>query len=230
MTREIYDGYRREVLSASLWLSEHGYFGSQRGTGGNVSVRVDGEQAMAITPSSARYQDLSAGDICIVGFDLALIEAGGALKPSMESGMHSAIYRSRPDVNAVVHTHQTYASVLAVLAEPIPALFDEVSFALGQAVEVIPYALSGSHELAANVEGKVGSNANAYLIQNHGALALGRTLEKALYHAELLEKLSHVYCLALSTGRAVHTLPEPTVEMARALRDNEVGEAARKKG
>jgi len=82
--------------------------------------------------------------------------------------MHVAIYRTRLDVNAVVHTHQPYGSVLAALNTPIPPLFDEVTLALGDIIEVAPYALSGSPELAANVATLLPNNANAYLIQNHG--------------------------------------------------------------
>ena len=96
----------------------------------------------------SRYQELSVDDICVVGFDNSAIEVKSGLKPSVESGLHGIIYRNRPDVNAVVHTHQIYGSVFAVINTPIPALFDEVSFALGQMIEIIPYALSGSPELA----------------------------------------------------------------------------------
>jgi len=219
-----YDKERKSVREASLWLSEQGYFGSHRGTGGNVSVRVD-EAAMAITPSSVRYQELSDDDICVVGLDLSVIEGKSEVTPSVEAGMHSIIYRKRPDVNAVVHTHQIYGSVFAVINTPIPALFDEVSFALGQLVEVIPYALSGTAELAQNVEGKLSNNANAYIIQNHGILALGKTLDKAILHTELLEKVARIYCLALSTGKSVTTLPESTTEMVAALRNHEVEKA-----
>lgn len=229
MGMERYDGCRQGVLSASLWLSGHGYFGTPRGTGGNVSVRVGGEDAMAITPSGARYQDLTASDICIVGLDLGLIEAGGMRKPSIESGMHGIIYRNRPDVNAVVHTHQLYGSVLAVLGMPIPALFDEAAFSLGRSVELVHYALPGSPELVENVGKKLQNNANAYLMENHGVLVLGEDLEQALFHAELLEKTARVYCLALSTGREVRTLPGPVAEMVQAHRDREVREAGKRR-
>jgi ribulose-5-phosphate 4-epimerase/fuculose-1-phosphate aldolase len=221
-----YRSYKKDVLEASLWLLEHGYFGSLRGTGGNVSVRIDGEPAMAITPSSAKYQDLSAEDICITGFDLSTIE--GRMKPSVESGMHSIIYRKRPDVHAIVHTHQIYGSVFAVINEPVPALFDEVAFSLGHVVEVVPYALSGSPDLVNNVAAKLANNANAYILQNHGILALGKNLDKALLHAELLEKIARVYCLALSTGKTVHSLPESITNMIREVRNFEVGEAQKK--
>ena len=200
-----YKAYKNEVLDASLWLSEHGYFGSLRGSGGNVSVRID-NTAMAITPSAVKYQDLSVGDICIIGFDNKEIEIKRGLKPSIEAGMHSVIYKKRPNINAIVHTHQTYGSVFAILNIPIPPLFDEVSWALGKTIEVVPYALSGSKKLAANVGAKLSNKANAYIIQNHGILALGENIDKALLNAELLEKTAHIYYLALSTGKPVNTI------------------------
>jgi len=223
-----YESQKKSVLEASIWLSEEGYFGSHRGTGGNVSVRAD-ETALAITPSSVKYSEIKASDICVVGFDLAVIEGNDQLKPSVETAMHSIIYQNRPDVNAIVHTHQIYGSIFAVLNISIPALFDEVCFSLGAEIEVIPYALSGSPELAGNVAGKLSNNANAYIIQNHGILALGKTLDKAILHAELLEKVANIYCLALSTGKPVNALPKDIVDLARTIRDSEVKGAQKNK-
>ena len=222
-----YENDKKNVLQASLWLSDQGYFGSHRGSGGNVSVRLN-DHAMAITPSSVKYQDLSIDDICVAGFDNSAIEVKNGLKPSVESGLHGIIYQKRRDVNAVVHTHQIFGSVFAVINTPIPALFDEVSFALGQAIEIIPYALSGSPELAANVGEKLSNNANAYIIQNHGILALGKNLDKAILHAELLEKVAHIYYLALSTGKPVTTLPASITDFVAAVRESEVKEALKK--
>ncbi|MHB8137692.1 MAG: class II aldolase/adducin family protein [Smithellaceae bacterium] len=224
-----YENDKKNVLEASFWLSDQGYFGSLRGSGGNVSVRLN-DHAMAITPSSIKYQDLSTGDICVVGFDNSAIEVKNGLKPSVEAGLHGIIYQKRPDVNAVVHTHQIFGSVFAVINTPIPALFDEVSFSLGQMIEIIPYALSGSPELVANVGGKLSNNANAYLIQNHGILALGKNLDKAILHAELLEKVAHIYCLALSTGKPVTMLPASITDFVAAVRKSEVEEAMKKSG
>lgn len=223
-----YESYKKDVLQASQWLFEHGYFGSQRGSGGNVSIRVD-ETMLAVTPSSVKYTEMTVEDIYILDFGLAVIEGNNKLKPSVESAMHSVIYRNRPDVHAVVHTHQIYGSVFGLINTPIPALFDEVAFALGQAVDIVPYALSGSPDLVNNVAGKLSNNANAYIIQNHGILALGKDLDKAILHAELLEKVAHVYYLALSTGKQVTTLPGSIVEIVKMMRDSEVQQATGKK-
>jgi ribulose-5-phosphate 4-epimerase/fuculose-1-phosphate aldolase len=169
------------------------------------------------------YQSLSPDDIFIVDLDLNVIEGKKELKPSVESVLHSTIYRNRLDCNAVVHSHQLFGSALALIDTPIPALFDEVSLALGPLIDIVPYGLSGSPELAANTVAKLSNKANAYLIQNHGILALGKNIHQALLHAELLEKVAHAYCLALSTGKPISTLPQSTVDLFTALRNSLFG-------
>src|SRR5437764_5512579 len=122
-----YDSYQREVLAISRRLSEGGYFGSRSGTAGNVSMLIEGEDAVAVTPTRMRYDRMKPEDVCIVDFDLHPIEGGH--KPSIETPMHIAAYRLRPDVNAVIHTHQTHASAISILNLPIPPLFDEFTLA-----------------------------------------------------------------------------------------------------
>ena len=92
---------------------------------------------------------MTADDICVVDFDLKPLE--GQFVPSKEAAMHIAIYRHRSDVNAIVHTHQTYASILGVIDESIPPLFDEETKEFGPVVETIAYAISGSENLVQNV-------------------------------------------------------------------------------
>lgn len=200
-----YISYQQSVLAAGKWLSENGFFGTRRGTGGNVSLRVGDRDLLAITPTSKRYDELSEGDICLVDFNEILL--AGPFTPSIEIAMHIAAYRNRPDVKAIVHTHQSYASVFAVLNRPVPALFEEVLLKLGPRIEIIPFAPSGSRELAENVAKKLQNGALAYIIQNHGALALGQTMEEALLNAELMEKVCRVYYQALATGLDITDLP-----------------------
>lgn len=211
-----YDQVKKEVLACTQWLSEHGYFGALRGTGGNVSMRIAGEQAVAVTLSTLPYRDLSFTDICIVDFELQPIE--GDLPPSVETGMHIAVYRNRLDVNAVVHTHQVKASVLSLIDTPLPALYDEVALHIGNEVAIVPYALSGTPELIANVTAKLANNCHGYILQNHGALNLGETLEKAWLNVELLEKTAETYLTALSCGREIIPLPTDIVDLLVVLR------------
>jgi len=207
---------RKEVIECCQWLCRHGYFGTLLSAGGNVSVRIPNEPVLVITPSGKPYMDLVPEEICVLDFDLNPI--AGELAPSIETAMHVGIYRTREDVGAVVHTHQAHASIFALINQPIPALFDEVALAIGETVDVVPYALSGTPELVENVTRTVANGCNCFVMQNHGALNLGKNLEKAWRNAELLEKTAQVYYQALATGKPVTTLPEETVELVRQLR------------
>jgi L-ribulose-5-phosphate 4-epimerase len=205
-----YRDYKREVLEVSRRLSEDGYFGTKSGTAGNVSMLVEGEEVIAVTPTRMRYDVMGPDDICIVDFNLRSVE--GSHQPSIESPMHVAAYQVRRDINAVIHTHQVYASSLSILNLAIPPLFDEVTLAIGDIVDVIPYALSGTRELHEAVARKLANRCHCYLIQNHGALCVGEDLENTFTYVELLEKIAAVYLHALASGKPISTLPKPVVE------------------
>ncbi len=206
---------RKNIIECCRWLCRHGYFGSLLSAGGNVSVRIPDEAVIVITPSGKPYMELLPQDICVLDFDMNRIDGDRA--PSIETAMHVGIYQQRADVGAVVHTHQAYASVFALINQPIPALFDEVILAIGESADVIPYAFSGTRQLVANVRQTVINGFSCYIMQNHGALNLGPTLEAAWKNAELLEKTAQAYYHALCTGRPITTLPEETRHRVRAL-------------
>lgn len=217
-----YGLYKQQVLECCKWFSEHGYFGALTGTGGNVSIRIEEEpDVLAITPTNALYNELSEDNICIANFEQSLIE--GWMSPSVETGMHIGVYTNRADVNAIVHTHQTFASIFSLINQPIPALFDEVAFHIGHTVEIIPYGLSGSQELIENVKSKLDNNCNCYIMQNHGALSLGQNLKEAHLNAELLEKICTIYYHALTTGKEITTLPENIIEAVIEIRKANMG-------
>lgn len=198
-----YDDCKKKVYDCIMELVREGYV---QGTGGNVSMQVEGEKLIVVTPSQREYNSITYEDMCVVDFELKPVEDNG-IKPSVETALHLTVYKNRPDVSAVVHTHQQYASIFALINQPIPALFDEVASTIGPLVEVVPYSLSGSPQLAENVKSKLGNFSNCYILQNHGALALGHDLLKAKRNAELLEKCARVYYYALSTGKEVTLLP-----------------------
>jgi L-ribulose-5-phosphate 4-epimerase len=212
-----FESYQQQVVEACRELVAKGYL---MATGGNVSVRLPEANAMAITPSNYDYLLMTPEDVCIL--DLALKPVESQHKPSVESGMHAGIYQARPDVHAIVHTHQVYTSALAILNAPIPALFDEQVRFLGRSVEIIPYAPSGTGFLKNAIVKHVRSNANAYILQNHGALCFGTDLERAMHNVEILEKCSLAYLLALCAERPVSKIPLPVREIAFAkLRQDE---------
>jgi L-ribulose-5-phosphate 4-epimerase len=223
-----YDEYKEYVLRISKTLSERGYFGTHSGSAGNVSTLVDGADLVVVTPSSLPYEAMQVDDLCVVDFDLGRVEGGR--EPSIEAPLHLACYKNRQDVSAVIHTHQLAASTLAVINEPIPALFDEVLVSIGPVVEMAPYGLSGSSELLANVVEKLSNRCHCYLLQNHGALAIGPNLDKTFTFVELLEKVATTYMQALSTGKTITRLPEPlTTALFGIVTSKQDMEIARKK-
>ncbi|RPH55806.1 MAG: class II aldolase/adducin family protein, partial [Chloroflexi bacterium] len=160
-----YDDYKQLIVLTAQKLVEKGYL---MATGGNMSLRIRGEGAFAITPSNFDYMKMTPEDVCVLDFDLRPLE--GQRQPSVESSLHGAVYQARGDVNAIVHTHQVYASALTLIKAPIPALFDEQARFLGRSVEIIPYAPSGTGFLKNVVAKHVKNNNNAFMMQNHGAL------------------------------------------------------------
>ncbi|MBN2547990.1 MAG: class II aldolase/adducin family protein [Anaerolineales bacterium] len=206
-----YSDAKTLVVQAAQQLTTKGYLSA---TGGNLSVRISGQTALAITPSNYDYMKMTPEDICVLDFDLHPLD--GTRQPSVESAMHAAIYQVRGDVNAVIHTHQVYPSTLAIINAPIPALFDEQVRFLGRAVEIIPYAPSGTGMLKKAIAKHVGNHHNAYIMANHGALLLGHDLERAMHNVEVLEKCALAYLLALCSEKEVSKIPLLVREVAFA--------------
>ena len=204
-----HDSTTVQVVETAQDLTRRGYL---MATGGNLSLRLPHGQAFAITPSNYDYMKMKPQDICILDLELNRLE--GKLQPSVESAMHAAIYKARPDVNAIIHTHQVYASALSMIRAPIPALFDEQVRFLGRRVEIIPYAPSGTGLLKNAISRHVCSHDNAFIMQNHGALLFGDDMERAVHNVEILEKCSLAYLLALCSGRKVSRIPLPIREIA----------------
>lgn len=206
-----YETSKAQIVDTSQELVRKGYL---MATGGNVSVRLPGQDGFAITPSNYDYMKMNAGDICILDFNLTMLE--GHLAPSVESAMHGAIYHVRPDVNAIIHTHQVYTSALTLVKAPIPALFDEQVRFLGRSVDIIPYAPSGTGMLKDTVAKHVKNHNNAFMMQNHGALVFGHDMERAIHNVEILEKCSLAYLLAICSERKVSKIPLAVREIAFA--------------
>ncbi len=205
---------RQHVVDMCRTMLARGYL---KATEGNVSVRIPGHRLYAVTPSNYDYDQMRVEDICIVDFDGTHVpdEGGSGLAPSIECGMHANVYRERPDVHAIVHTHQPYASALAYLRKEIPALTDEQVRFLGKKVAIIDYAPAGTGFLARNVQKKVAGGDNAFIIANHGIVALGTDPDRAVFNMALLEKVSIAYLLALTTESGkVYTIPAAIREIA----------------
>src|SRR5690242_3875850 len=193
-----YQIYKQEVVNTCHTLLERGYL---KATEGNISSRIKGRNEFAITPSNYDYAKMQENDICVLNYETILLE--GKMKPSIESSMHSAVYQNRADVHCIIHTHQPYASALALIKMPIPALFDEQVRFLGRGVDIISYAPSGTSFLKNAVKSRIKNVNNAYILQNHGVLIFGGDMEHAIHNMSLLEKCALTYLLAIITEKKI---------------------------
>jgi len=206
-----FDVQKKQIVDTAQALVRKGYL---MATGGNISLRIPNRNAFAITPSNYDYFKMTPDDVCILDFEMKKTE--GHLKPSVESAMHGAIYQARPDVNAIVHTHQAYVSALTLIKMPIPALFDEQARFLGRSVDIIPYAPSGTGMLKNTVAKHVKNHNNAFMMQNHGALVFGHDMERAVHNVEILEKCALAYLLAICSEKKISKIPLAIREIAFA--------------
>ena len=171
--RELLMQYGRKLVETGL----------VQGTWGNLSVRLD-ERYMLVTPSGLDYMRLGAEDM--VKVDIRSLEYEGDIKPTSEKGLHAAIYKKRPDVGAVIHTHSKYCSVFAAAGKDMPVL-KAYSSVFGDKVKTASYALPGSKSLMNNTAEAVGNNYGA-IMSNHGIVACGRDLEAAFENCVNLEE------------------------------------------
>ena len=197
------------------------------GTAGNISVRLAdkaGRDLMAVTPASTPYELMTSDDIVVTDFDVEPVVGDRA--PSSESLLHVGIYRRRPDAGAIVHTHSIYSSVLAVAGIDLPPVIDEVVVYVGGTIRVSRYGFPGTEQLADNGCDALGSNKAAF-IANHGAVAVGRSLNEAMDICLLVERASQIYVMASAIGQ-VTPIPGEYVEASTAIyrmRNPDIGDS-----
>ena len=205
---------KSEVAATAREMAD---LGLVTGSSGNVSLRIPSSggagELFAVTPRGKPYRKLGDEDIVVVDSDIEPIE--GDLSPSSETLLHVGIYRARPDVQAVIHTHSVFSSVAAVAGLEIPAIIDEMVVTIGGAVRTSEYAFPGTEELADNVCAALGERAAA-LIRNHGAVGVARDLSGALDVCALVERVAQIFIYASLLGK-VSPLPEDIIETETAL-------------
>ena len=157
---------REQLVKAGLRLVKEGLVSR---TWGNISVKVN-ESEMLITPSGRIYEDLDPVDMVLVNFRTDKYDE--KKKPSSEFKLHTEIYRSRPKINAVIHTHQMNASTCAAARRVVPPVLDDMAQIIGPSVRVADYALPSTKKIV-RVTVKALKGRNATLMANHGAVCIG---------------------------------------------------------
>lgn len=174
---------------------------------GNFSIRDRETGYIVITPSSIGRDKLTCRDICVIDMDANVIEMESNLKPSSEVLMHLEAYKSRPDINTVVHTHSKFAVSFAVLGKEIPAVVYEGT-SYGGVVPVAPYGRPGTKALAESVIEPL-KKSNACLLANHGVLVVGIDPDDTLLNAHYVEEIAEIYyrALLINGGKEPNILP-----------------------
>jgi len=198
LTTRAPDAVRGEVVRVARLLRARGL---AVGTSGNVGARLD-DGRIAITPSTMDYDDLTPDDVVIVAADGT--SSDGRRRPSSELPLQLAIFRARPDVWAIVHSHSPFATTLAAARREIPAVHYVLATMVGagrDTIRVAAYATFGTEELAQNAVETLGDD-HAVLLASHGAIAVGPSLQVAFERAERIEELAMLAWRAAAIGGA----------------------------
>ena len=196
---------RQELVTLNQALPEHGLV---TWTSGNVSTRDPETGYVAIKSSGTKFEDLTAESMVVVDLEGNVID--GQYKPSSDTASHLVIYRHRPEVNGVVHTHSNYATAFAALGQPIPVYLTAQADEFGGPIPCGGFALIGGEEIGKIAVEAMGSSP-AVLLKNHGVFAVGSTGEAALKAAVMVVDIDRTAWLALQL-RKPDVIPPDLIE------------------
>ncbi len=198
---------KAELVALHLELPRHGLV---VWTGGNVSARDPETGLVVIKPSGVRYEELRPDLMVVVDLEGRVVEGG--LKPSSDTASHLYIYRHRPDVGGVVHTHSPYATAFAAVGRPIPVVLTAIADEFGGPIPCGGFALIGDESIGKVVVDSIGDSP-AVLLKNHGVFAIGKTAEAAVKAAVMTEDNARTVWLALQLGTPDEIPPPEVVKL-----------------
>ncbi|NEU04412.1 class II aldolase/adducin family protein [Clostridium senegalense] len=184
---------------------------------GNFSIRDEKSGYILVTPSAVSREELNKNHICVVDMDSNLIEVHEKVRPSSELLMHIEVYKCRPDVKAIVHTHSKFATAFSVVSKEIPPIVYEIVNVIGGdgRIKISPYKRPGTIELAKSIIGVI-KNDNACLMANHGVLTVSsKDIEDAYLKAAYVEEVAEIYynALQINRGEEPELIPEQELEL-----------------
>lgn len=204
----IYEEQRKEIIQTALTMLRYGLISL---SGGNVAVRAEDGNVL-LTPSAMAYETMMPEDVVLVDSDGNTVD--GMRRPSSDMKALLYIFRNKPDVQAVIHTHQPYATAVGLIDDELPGCLVGELDACGPCVPVAPFTISSDEGMGRLTVDWCGSS-KAVILRNHGVVAFGSSLDEALQSAVYLEEASKTYLIARSAGK-VHLLsPEQIAEEMR---------------
>ncbi|HZG92375.1 MAG TPA: L-ribulose-5-phosphate 4-epimerase [Pseudonocardia sp.] len=200
-------GLREQVAALHAELVRYGLV---VWTAGNVSARVPGHDLLVIKPSGVGYDELTPDAIVVCDLHGELVD--GELSPSSDTAAHAYVYRHRPDVGGVVHTHSTYACAWAAVAEPIPCALTAMADEFGGEIPLGPFARIGDDSIGRGIVATLaGHRSPAVIMQNHGVFTIGEDPRAAVKAAVMCEDVARSTHLARQLGKLV-PIPQDDVD------------------
>lgn len=202
----MYEAQKKEIINTGIIMDRYGLIVL---SGGNVSMRMENGDIL-VTPSGMIYSDMVPEDILVMDIDGSVIEGGR--KPSVDTKALLYIFRNRSDINAVIHTHQPYATAIGLVQDEFPVMLTTLANATKGAVKVCPYTSAASVDMGIEAVRNL-ENQLAVILKHHGVVAVGKSLKEALYACVYLEEAAKTYLAAKSAGN-VPVLTAEQVEQA----------------
>lgn len=206
----MYEKEKQQVLDTALKLDRYGLVAL---SGGNVSARME-DGLVLVTPSGMIYDDMVADDVLVVDMDGNVVE--GERKPSVDTEALLYILKKMPKVNAVIHTHQPYATGLGLVMDEIPCNLSTMANAVEGPCRVADYGDPGSLSMGVQAVEAIGDRL-AVVLKHHGVIAVGRDMRQALFSCVYLEEAAKTVSVALSTGLPMAEMTDAEVAEAVAV-------------
>lgn len=189
----MFENEKKAIINAGVTLDRYGLIAL---SGGNVSVRTETNEVL-MTPSGMIYEHLEPDDIIVMNMDGEVIE--GKRRPSVDNVALRYIFKERPDIRAIIHTHQPYATAIGLVADEIKCNLTTLANAARGSVKVAPYSSAASLEMGMEVVENLDTQL-AVVLKHHGVVAVGDSLKQALYAAVYLEEAAKTLVMARAYG------------------------------
>lgn len=214
---------KQDVYDGNMALPAHGLV---TWTSGNLSARDPEAGYVVIKPSGVLYEDMQPDDMVVVDLDGRVID--GDRGPSSDTSSHLGVYRNRPDVMSVVHTHSTYATAFAATGQGIPCCLTAIADEFGGPVPCGGYARIGEDAIGEEIVRSIGESP-AILMKQHGVFTIGPSIQKAIKAAVMVEDLARTVAIAMGIG-VINSLPEDEINANYDRYQNRYGTAAASTG
>ncbi len=208
----MYEKEKNELIKTGQALKEYNLIAL---SGGNVSSRMP-DNKILVTPSGMAYDTMVADDIVVMDLDGKIIE--GTRRPSVDSIALLHVYKNMERVNAIIHTHQVYATAVGMVYDKVPNAVTTLANACAGEVHVAPFSSAASLAMGEETVDNIGDS-NAVILKNHGVITVGKTIKEALYAAVYLEDAVKTLFVAKSMGEPVLLTDAQFVEAVNVFKD-----------